>query len=117
MSRNIKSSSVTKLKKGKFLPIQNALIPPDEKTFPDAFMNVLDYVKLCISRTRYQEVDFELRLWASTILDLLHLKDKAKFEKITEDYLFRIKLILPVNKFDLIKPKFDELFELFARSI
>ena len=119
MSKSINPGSITKLKKDKsqykFLPIQNASAPPDEKYFPDAFMNVLDYVKLCIPKTRYLEVQMGLIGWADQILYAIRDRDKAKFEEITEDYLFRIKLIVPVDKFDFIKPKFDELFGLFLK--
>ena len=104
----------------KFAPAPNSSETPKEPiSLPDAFMTLIDYVGLClpmISDKRFMDIKVDLVHWGDQLLISAEAGDRAKFEESEGELLFRVKLILPIDKFDFIKPKFDEFLERLSKT-
>ncbi len=104
----------------KFTPAPDSSETPKEPiSLPDAFMKLIDYVGLClsmISDKNFMDIKVDLVYWGDQLLISAEAGDRTKFEESEEELLFRIKLILPTDKFDFVKPKFDEFLERLSKS-
>jgi len=104
----------------KFTPAQNSSETPKEPiSIPDAFMKLIDYVGLClpmISDKNFMDIKVDLAHWGNLLLIATDARDETKFEECKDELLFRIKLILPTDKLDFVKPKFEEFLERLSKS-
>ena len=126
MTNNIKHEAfkLKNLKKKKyfpkFAPAQNSSETTKESiSINDAFMKLIDYVGLClpmISDKNFMDIKVELVHWGDQLLFATEAKDETKFEEVKDELLFRIKLILPTDKLDFVKPKFDEFLERLSKT-
>jgi hypothetical protein len=126
MANNIKHEAfkLKNLKKkkyyNKFAPAQNSSETTEETiSIPDAFMRLIDYVGLClpmISDKNFMDIKVDLVYWGDQLLFSSEAGDRTKFKETEVELLFRIKLILPTDKLDFVKPKFDEFLERLSKT-
>jgi len=104
----------------KFAQAQNASETTKEPIpSSDAFMTLIDYVELClsmVSEKKLMDIKIELVHWGTQLLVAMEAGDRTRFEEVKDELLFRIKLILPTDKLDFVKPKFDEFLERESKS-
>ena len=82
-------------------------------------MKLTDYVGLClptISDKKSMDITVELVYWGNELLFSAEAGDRTRFEESESELLFRIKLILPTDKFGFVKPKFDEFLERLSKT-
>ncbi len=109
--------NLKKKKYYKFAPAKNSSDSQKEPiSLPDAFMKLMDYVELCLLMKDFVRVEVGLIHWGDQLFLAAEAGDKTKFEESKDELLFRIKLILPTDKFDLVKPKFDGFLETLSKS-
>lgn len=125
MNKNIKYEAFKlknlKSKKyyNKFAPAPNSETSKELISIPDAFMKLTDYVGLCLpmmSDKNFMDIKVGLVYWGNQLLTSAEAGDRTKFEESENELLFSIKLILPTDKFDFVKPKFDEFLERLSKT-
>ncbi len=114
ISKLKKGVSYSKVESEKIFAVNNAFESAEE--FGDAFMLLHDFIRLCMTKIRFHDIQMDLIHWGT----MMHIawvgKDKDKFDLAKEEYLFRLKLVLPIDKFDLLTPKYDQFFLRSSKS-